>query len=97
MTPRRLLLTVFALVLGVVMALGSLSWWNDPGAASRSDEDYIAIARSAPEVFKAGTPRQVTVDRSGRLAVDFWFEKERIRVFVQPRTDRVEEIVHYPN
>jgi hypothetical protein len=96
MTPGRALAVGLILVLGVVMALGSLSWWNDPGAASRSDEDYIAIARSEPTVFRAGKPERVAVDRSGRLAVDFWFETERIRVFIQPRTDRVEEVVHFP-
>ncbi len=96
MSPRRIGVFILTLVLGVVLALGSWRWWNDPGAATRSDDDYIAIARSRPEVFHAGTPQKVTVDRSGRLAVDFWFERERIRVFVQPRTDTVEEVVRFP-
>jgi hypothetical protein len=93
----------FALAVGltaivVAGALGIASWWNDPGAATKDDEHYIAIARGAPEVFRhpeGGRAITATVDRSGRLAVDFHFPSERVRVFVHPRTERVEGIARF--
>lgn len=93
MSPARVGVVVLTLVLAALLAVGV---WGQQPQAPRTDDDYIAIARSVPEVFKAGTPGQVTVDRSGRLAVDFWFAKERIRVFIDPRTDRVQEVQHFP-
>jgi len=90
-----------ALALGLVaVVVGGLvlgtRWWNDPGAATKDDEHYIAIARSVPEVFRhpdADEGITATVDRSGRLAVDFFFPSERVRVFVHPRTEKVEGVL----
>lgn len=94
----------FALAAGLVvlvtggLALGA-SWWNDPGAATKDDEHYIALARSLPEVFRHPDANQgritATVERSGRFAVDFHFPSERVRVFIHPRTERVEGIVRF--
>lgn len=80
-------------------AIGISAWWNDPRAATKDDEHYIAIARSVPEVFRhpdADEGITATVDRSGRLAVDFFFPNERVRVFVHPRTERVEGVERSP-
>lgn len=95
----------FALAAGLVLvvvggAVGVTRWWNDPGAATKDDEHYIAIARSVPEVFRhpsGGQAVQARVDRSGRLAVDFFFPGERVRVFVHPRTESVEGILRDPD
>ncbi len=94
----------FALAAGlVVLVVGGLAlgarWWNDPAAATKEDEHYIAIARSIPEVFRHPDGDQgitATVERSGRFAVDFHFPSERVRVFIHPRTERVEGIARYP-
>lgn len=88
-----------AILAVVIAAAGISSWWNDPAAATKDDEYYISIARSIPEVFRhpdADEGITATVDRSGRLAVDFYFPKERVRVFIHPRTERVEGLVRYP-
>lgn len=87
------------LVLVGALTLGA-NWWNDPKAATKDDEHYISIARSIPEVFRhpdADENITATVDRSGRLAVDFHFPNERVRVFVHPRTERVEGLVRFPD
>jgi hypothetical protein len=94
----------FALAAGLILlvtvglALGA-RWWNDPSAATKDDEHYIAIARSIPEVFRhpeGGEGITATVERSGRLAVDFHFPSERVRVFIHPRTERIEGIARFP-
>jgi len=86
------------LLLVTALAFGA-SWWNDPSAATNDDEHYIAIARSIPEVFRHPDGDEgitATVDRSARLAVDFHFPSERVRVFIHPRTERVEGIARFP-
>lgn len=100
MDQRRGFAVAAGLILLLVggLALGA-SWWNDPAAATKDDEHYIAIARSIPEVFRhpdGAAGITAAVDRSGRLAVDFFFPKERVRVFVHPRTERVEGIRRSP-
>lgn len=95
----------FAVAAGLILLLvGALafgaSWWNDPAAATKDDEHYIAIARSVPEVFRhpdADEGSTATVDRSGRLAVDFHFPSERVRVFIHPRTERIEGVLRSPD
>lgn len=102
MGDRRGFLLAVALVVALTggLALGA-RWWNDPAAATGDDEHYIAIARSVPEVFRHPDsdegPITATVERSGRLAVDFHFRSERVRVFIHPRTERVEGIARFPN
>jgi hypothetical protein len=94
----------FALAAGlIVLVTGGLvlgaRWWNDPAAATKDDEHYIAIARSIPEVFRHPDGDEgitATVDRSARLTVDFHFPSERVRVFVHPRTERVEGLARFP-
>lgn len=95
----------FAVAAGLILLLvGGLafgaSWWNDPAAATKDDDHYIAIARSIPEVFRHPDGDKgitATVDRSGRLAVDFHFPSERVRVFIHPRTERIEGLARFPN
>ena len=95
----------FAIAAGLILLLvGGLAlgagWWNDPAAAARDDEHYIAIARSIPEVFRHPDGDEgitATVERSGRLAVDFHFPSERVRVFIHPRTERIEGLARFPD
>jgi hypothetical protein len=98
---RRGFLIAAGLILLLVggLALGA-RWWNDPAAATKDDEYYISIARSIPEVFRhrdADEGSTATVERSGRFAVDFHFKTERVRVFMHPRTERIEGIARFPN
>jgi hypothetical protein len=93
---RRLVIGAAVLVLVAASIVGVARWWNDPNAATKDDEHYIAIARSDPQVFRmqTGGSLRATVDRSGRLAVDFWEGDQRlIRVFIHPRTERVEGLL----
>jgi hypothetical protein len=95
----------FAIAAGLILLLvGGLAlgagWWNDPAAATKDDEHYIAIARSIPEVFRHPQGNEAvsaTVERSGRLAVDFHFPSERVRVFIHPRTERIEGTARFPD
>ncbi|MGH2377206.1 MAG: hypothetical protein ACRDGT_01880 [Candidatus Limnocylindria bacterium] len=87
----------------VIVVIGGIllgaRWWNDPAAATKDDEHYIAIARSIPEVFRhpdADGTVQATVERSGRLAVEFRFPSERVLVFIHPRTEEIEGILFDP-
>lgn len=100
MRERRAFAVAAGLILLLVGALAvGASWWNDPAAATEDDEHYIAIARSIPAIFRHPEGDEgitATVDRSGRLAVDFHFPSERVRVFVHPRTERVERVERFP-
>jgi hypothetical protein len=89
MTPARLLVAILALLLGATLAVGT---FGAPPPPARSDEDYIAIARSQPEVFRAGVPRQVTVQRGNPVIVEFVFDRERYRVHIDPRSDTVTRV-----
>ena len=91
MTPARVLIIVLILLLGATLAVGTL---GQP-AQYRADEDYIAIARSQPEVFRAGVPRQIAVQRGNPVIVDFVFEGGRYRVSIDPRTDQVTRVEPY--
>jgi len=64
-----------------------------------SDPEYLRIAKTTAEaqVFLQTYPNaQASVDRSGSLAVDFWvsppgathIDHLRLRVFINPRTNR---------
>lgn len=97
---KRVLLTVVALILGVSMALSSMMWWDDPGSAPRSDDDYIAIALSDPQVFRPtgpGSGRSVVperVDRSGSVVtVDLTVDGIKFRVLIDARTDQITQVI----
>lgn len=58
-----------------------------------SDQVYITIAKETPEAhqfLKMYPQAEPTVDRSGSLAVDFWADgnKQRVRIFINPRNHR---------
>lgn len=91
MTPARILVVLLILLLGATLAVGTF------GAPPRyrANEDYIAIARSRPEVFKAGTPRRITVERGDPVIVDFTFDGARYRVAIDPRRDEVTKVERY--
>jgi hypothetical protein len=95
MTPGRVLIVILALILAASLALGTLG--APPSPPGRSDEVYIAIARSQPEVFRAGTPRQVTVQRGDPVIVEFVFDRERYRVHIDSRTDAVTRVERVSN
>jgi hypothetical protein len=64
---------------------GCASLFSSGASAQVSDEQYIAIARDTPEVraFYSKYPGvQPSVDRGGRLAVDFR-AGPRLRVFIE--------------
>jgi hypothetical protein len=87
MTPVRVLVVILALLLGATLAVGTFG--APPSPPGRSDEDYIAIARSQPEVFRAGTPRQVTVQRGDPVIVELVFDQGRFLVSIDPRRNEV--------
>ncbi|MBM4433794.1 MAG: hypothetical protein FJ028_01560 [Chloroflexi bacterium] len=91
MSPLRALAVGLVLLLGAVLAVGTFGGPAQYGA----DEDYIAIERSQPEVFRAGTPRAVNVQRGGDVVVDFVLDRARYRVRIDPRTDPVTKVEPY--
>jgi hypothetical protein len=90
-SPLRVLAVGVILLLGAVLAVGT---FGGP-TQYRADEDYIAIARSQPEVFRAGTPRAISVQRGSDVVVDFTFDRARYRVHIDPRTDQVTRVEPY--
>lgn len=90
MTPIRILVVLLALLLGATLAVGTLG----TPSPKLSDDDYIAIARSEPTVFRAGTPRRIQVQRGDPVVVTFVFDSERYQVFIDPRTQRVTGVTH---
>lgn len=95
MTLRRVVLLVLAMVLAVALALGA---WGDR-SQRLADDDYIAIAISQPEVFHPtpGGGRSVVATRVEHgdtyVAVDVTSDGERFRVLIDPRTNRVTQVV----
>jgi hypothetical protein len=89
MTPARILGILLILVLGATLAVGM---WGERPRREPSDDDYIAIARSQPEVFRAGVPRQVTVQRGDPVIVEFVFDRERFVVSIDPRRNEVTSV-----
>lgn len=85
MTPIRVLVILLILLLGATLAVGTLG----PPPPQLSDQDYIAIARGHPEVFRAGTPRQISVQRGDPVVVVFVFDRETYHVRIDPRSQQV--------
>lgn len=98
MTPPRILVVILALLLGATLAVGTLGA-PQPPAPAMSDDDYIAIALSDPQVFRPTGPgsgksvQPERVDRSGsNVAVDVTVDGIRFRVLIDPRTNRITQV-----
>ncbi len=98
MTPRRAAAAVLAIVLGVLLALGA--WSADQPSGSLSDDDYIAIALSQPQVFHpsgATSGQQVRatgIERGGGVVtVHVTSDGQRSRVEIDARTNAVTRVV----
>jgi hypothetical protein len=96
MTPARIALVLFILVLAALVAVGA---WGEGGSTSLSDDDYIAIALSQPQVFHpsgASSGSRVVAERvergRGSVAVDVISDGERFRVVIDTRTNQVTRV-----
>jgi hypothetical protein len=99
MTPRRVAVAILTIVLGVLMAIGVFGA-NQPTRRTLSDDDYIAIALSQPQVFHpsgATSGKQVVATKVDRTAdfviVDVTSDGSRFRVFIDPRSNQVTQVV----
>lgn len=97
MTPGRVLVVILAILLGATLAVGTLG--APAPLPGRSDDDYIAIALSDPQVFrptgpgsgKSVQPERVT--RSGSVVtVDVTVDGIPFRVTIDARTDRITDV-----
>jgi hypothetical protein len=98
MTGRRALVALIAIVMGVLMAVGA--WGTAQTAPTLTDDDYRAIAISRPEIFHPGGPTsggQISVGRVDRssdsVTVDVTSDGAKFRVFIDPRTHQVTQVV----
>ncbi|MBI2983569.1 MAG: hypothetical protein HYY42_05255 [Chloroflexi bacterium] len=99
MTPVRVPVVILARILGATLAVGT--WGQPPGATGRlSDDDYISIALSDPQVFRPTGPgsgksvQPERVDRSGAVVtVDLTVDGIRFRVLIDPRTNRITQVL----
>jgi len=96
MTPVRVLVVILALILGATLAVGT---FGAPPAQRLSDDDYVSIALSDPQVFRPAGPasgRSVVperVDRSGsNVTVDLIVDGVRLRILIDPRTNKVTQV-----
>ncbi|MBU6423309.1 MAG: hypothetical protein KGJ98_08320 [Chloroflexota bacterium] len=100
MTPRRGLVLVLAIVLGVALALGM--WGEAPSAPRLSDDGYISIAISQPQVFHptpgGGTnvSAQVVEKSSTQVVVEVVSDNTRYRVVIDRRTNEVTDVTPEP-
>lgn len=99
MTPARILVVILALILGATLAVGTLGA-PPPATPAMSDDDYIAIALSDPQVFRPTGPgsgksvQPERVDRSGSsVAVDITVDGIRFRVLIDSRTNRITQVL----
>ncbi len=97
MTPPRVLIVILALILGATLAVGPRG--APPPAPSMTDDDYIAIALSDPQVFRPTGPgsgksvQPERVERSGsNVTVDVTVDGIRFRVLIDPRTNRITQV-----
>ncbi len=97
MTPARVAVVAFTLLLAAMLAIGM---WGQGGAARLSDDDYISIAVSDPQVFHPSGPssgkRIITTGvehTSSSVIVNVTSDDTRFRVFIDPRTNKVTQVV----
>lgn len=96
MTLGRVLLVAFTLVLAAVLAVGA---WGQSKAPTLSDDDYISIALSRPEVFHPNGPASggsvsARVDHSAPpVTVDVTSDGIKFRVVIDPSTNKVTQVI----
>jgi len=97
MTPARVAVVALTLILAALLAVGA---WGQSQGPRLSDDDYIAIAVSQPEIFhptgpsSGGSVRATGVEHSrDRVAVNVISDGIRFRVLIDPRTNRVTQVV----
>ena len=97
MSPRRVVVALLAIVLGVLMSLGM--WGANQPARSLSDDEYIAIALSQPQVFHpSGATSGSRVAATGvthdgtNVLVDVVSDGQRYRVTIDSRSNQVTQI-----
>ncbi len=96
MTPVRAGVVLLALVLAALLAVGA---WGQPPGRELSDQDYISIAISQPDVFHASAPpsegiRARVVERTPSLVtVEVDYGTATYLVYVDPRTRQVTGVV----
>lgn len=94
-------------ILAIALALlTSCSWGPQQVLGNASDEEYVSIARTnrdAQALLDRFPQAETSVDREGRLAVDFRVAKPRdneaaqrwegirLRVFIDPKTNQATE------
>ena len=95
MTPPRVAVVILALVLAAVLAVGM---WGERPQTRLSDDEYIAIALSAPEVFhpsggESGRSVSARIDRAAPpVTVDVTSDGIRFRVLIDPVTNRIRQV-----
>ncbi len=97
MTPVRVAVVVLALLMGALLAVGT--WGQPPVQDGLSDDDYISIALSDPQVFRPtgpGSGRSVQVSRVERapsgVIVSLTVDGIGFRVLIDPRTQRIKDV-----
>ena len=97
MTPKRGVVVLLAILLGVLLAVGAWSAYQPP--TSFSDDDYIATAISQPQIFHptpgGGTHVQATSveHRGNTVIVHVTSDGQRFSVYIEATTDKVTRVV----
>ncbi len=104
--PILLIHRIVAILWIVLALLTSCSWQLEQALGNASDEEYVSIARTnreAQALLSKFPQAETSVDREGRLAVDFRVPKPfgneaaerweglRLRVFIDPKTNQATE------
>jgi hypothetical protein len=96
MTPRRGIVLLLAFVLAALLAVGA--WGQAPPSRVLSDDDYISIAISQPEVFHptpggGGNVSAHVVSRTNSaIVVEVISDGQRFRVLIDPDTNKVTQV-----
>jgi hypothetical protein len=95
MTPARVAVVILTLVLASLLAVGV---WGERPQPRLADDEYIAIALSAPEVFhpsgaQSGRSVSARVDHDAApVTVEVTSDGSRFRVLIDPRTNRITQV-----
>lgn len=97
MTPVRVLVVIMVLLVAVTLAVASFA---PPPQQRLSDDDYISIALSDPQVFRPrgpGSGGSVTVNKVERTSADVIVQLTvdgiAFQVTIDPRTNRIRDVV----
>lgn len=96
MSARRGIVLLLAFVLAALLAVGA--WGQAPPARLLSDDDYISIAISQPEIFHptpggGGNVSAHVVSRTNSgVVVEVVSDGRRFRVLIDPSTNKVTQV-----